>query len=161
MGGLLALSLAAGAAAAESAVLATREAGMAWRDKLQSYIAANGIDDAIAALKDEQSRFVQADPALVIHRVTEDGRVIAEAHTLFQAIAGIDMTDKRDLDGRRFIRNFLETVRQGGGVRPTTHAIPQTGKKHYAACYNEWAKGYRGAYFITVCYDDPEREQRQ
>ncbi len=157
-GCFVALSLAAGAAAADDAVtLGTRETGMAWRDKLQSLIAEEGIEAAIAALQDPQSRFAQADPHIVIHRVTADDRVIVEGHSVFQEIAGFDMTDREDLDGRLFIRRFLAAVRAGGGARPTRHAIPKTGQAYASLCYNEWAAGHRGDYFITVCYDDPER----
>lgn len=131
-----------------------KDAGMALRDTAQSYIAENGIQAAIAAVNANKPPFASPYPAVAILAV-EDGRVIQKAHTLYQELVGVDLTDIKDLEGRTFIRDFLAQARDGGGAAPTTNAPPPEGIKHKAECYNEWAEGYRGQYFLAICYARP------
>lgn len=157
LAGSLALVMAVSAArAADGTIIGTKASARDWRDKVQAFIRANGIEAAIEAMLDPDSRFGQSKHHMAIERVTDDDRVIVEAHTVFHEIAGMDFTEQRDLEGRRFMQGFLQTVREGGGTALTSNAIPETGgEAHEAECYVEWADGYKGAYFITVCYDRP------
>lgn len=142
------------AATANADHMPSKEEGMAMRAQTQDYIAENGIEEAIAAIQENKPPFDQGYPAVAIHRVKE-GRFILKAHTLYKELVGADLTEIEDLEGRQFIQDFFEKVKAGGGAAPTTNAPPPDGIKHKAECYNEWARGYDGAYFIDVCYARP------
>lgn len=145
-------------AAAHAEHMPGKEAGMAMRDTTQNYIAEHGIEAAIKAIQQDQPPFDEGYPAVAIQSVEKrDGekRFILRAHTLYKELAGADMTDVRDLEGRQFIQDFYAEVKSGGGAAPTTNAPPPTGVRHEAECYNEWARGYKGTYFIDICYSRP------
>ena len=122
----------------------TADEAKALVDKAVEYVKANGKDKAVEAFNDPKGEFVKED--LYIFMFENAGTTLA--HGANPKLVGKNMLELKDADGKLFVQEFVEKVKNGGGWVDYHWTNPETKKVQAKSTY---VKGIEGTEYYLGC----------